>query len=97
MTDWADEIADAILEKSWGAMSEGDWRHNHEKAISAALRKARNDALEEAANACEVKAMQQADERDARDEGTEDWQIYNQGAFIAADLAEQLLALKDKP
>jgi hypothetical protein len=38
VTDWADEIADGILEQSWGAISEGDWRHNHEKAIAAAQR-----------------------------------------------------------
>lgn len=48
MSDWADKIGDAIAEDYCAMVAS--------PIIAAALRKAREDALEEAARACETKS-----------------------------------------
>jgi hypothetical protein len=84
MTDWADEIA---KEKYL------DW-----PSVAAALRKARQDALEEAATVCDAVQKRRAEARDAEIaiENHDDANVLNHGVFIAGICAKDIRALKDK-
>ena len=62
--------------------------------VAHAINVIRNEALEEAAKVCDERAKQQAEARDEEKyEGSPDWHVYNQGAFIASGIAAAIRAM----
>jgi hypothetical protein len=51
-------------------------------------------ALEEAAKVADSEQADQAAKRDKSDPSTEEWQVYNQGVFVAGRNARAIRALK---
>jgi len=80
--DLVERVVDAMLR---ARVSGGGVEHEAHAAISI--------ALEEAARVCDAQAMEQADKRDEVPEDSEDWQVYNQAAFISAENAAAIRAM----
>jgi hypothetical protein len=70
----------------------------HSKTMAAAELAARifDLALEEAAKLADSEQANQAAKRDKSDPSTEEWQVYNQGVFIAGRNARAIRELKGK-
>jgi hypothetical protein len=87
MTDWADEIAETLeSEMGW------DWEVDVNK-LATTLRKARSDALEEAAELLEVRSFETA----ANEAFAQTNAMSHIAACVACACADAIRALKDKP
>jgi len=56
----------------------------------------RNEALEDAAKACDAEQIAQAAKRDAEDPPSEAWAVHNYAVFVAGRNAAAIRALKEK-